>query len=150
MKKNYVKPYMENEMFVANEYVAACAVASFICNIPDSIVAYETNGVKGFQYWAYTDENGVEVAADNIIREDADGCGTTVNLIPAEYTSVAPGYVVERSKINYTTLAPLDEIGGNEYINSIATVVDIYSVDGDPNSPHVHVNGATGETRNVS
>lgn len=48
MKREYVKPVMQGEAFVANEYVAACYKIN--CNVPGSGSLWaETNGQEGLQ-----------------------------------------------------------------------------------------------------
>lgn len=47
MRKEYVKPMMQSEEFVANEYVAACW--SISCNVPEGTGYYEKNGQPGYQ-----------------------------------------------------------------------------------------------------
>ncbi len=50
MKKSYVKPVMESEAFVANEYVGACWKVTCTIEEHGSIIVTEepTNGVNGF------------------------------------------------------------------------------------------------------
>ena len=52
MRREYVKPVMQSEEFVANEYVAACWTIH--CNVPYGTGYLEANGEKGLQ----TGENG--------------------------------------------------------------------------------------------
>lgn len=47
MRREYVKPVMQSEEFVANEYVAACWKMK--CNVPYGFGYYEKNGVTGYQ-----------------------------------------------------------------------------------------------------
>lgn len=47
MRREYVKPVMQSEEFVANEYVAACWKMK--CNVPYGFGYYELNGVDGYQ-----------------------------------------------------------------------------------------------------
>ena len=47
MKKTYVRPVMEAEIFAANESVAACWTIA--CNVPYGIGYKEINGVTGYQ-----------------------------------------------------------------------------------------------------
>lgn len=49
MKKQYVKPSMVGERFVANEFCSSCGatgekVYKFVCNAPDGVVYYKNNG----------------------------------------------------------------------------------------------------------
>lgn len=47
MRKEYVKPSITSEEFVANEYIAACW--NIRCNVPYGYGYYETNGKPGYQ-----------------------------------------------------------------------------------------------------
>ena len=47
MKKEYVQPIIEEEKFVANEYIAACW--SIACNFPYGYGYFEKNGIPGYQ-----------------------------------------------------------------------------------------------------
>ena len=47
MKKKYVRPTMESETFITDEYIAACW--SVACNVPYGIGYIEQNGVDGYQ-----------------------------------------------------------------------------------------------------
>lgn len=47
MKKEYIKPIIEGEEFIANEYVAACWTVW--CNVPYGYAYFEKNGVEGYQ-----------------------------------------------------------------------------------------------------
>lgn len=51
MKKKYVRPAMESETFITDEYIAACWTVW--CNVPSGIGYIEKNGRKGYQ--AYED-----------------------------------------------------------------------------------------------
>ncbi len=61
MRREYVKPVMQSEEFVANEYVAACWKMN--CNVPYGFGYYEKNNVKGYQR-----------GKDQYIAGDAKGC----------------------------------------------------------------------------
>ena len=62
--KKYMKPLMEGQMFVANEFVSACY--SISCNVP-----------YGFGYIEQNNEPGYQDNEDKYIDGGADGCGTT-------------------------------------------------------------------------
>lgn len=62
MRREYVKPVMQSEEFVANEYVAACWKMK--CNVPYGFGYYELNGEEGYQ------KDG-----DKYIAGGAAGCG---------------------------------------------------------------------------
>lgn len=47
MKKEYVRPMMESETFITDEYIAACWTVW--CNVPDGTGYYEKNGEPGYQ-----------------------------------------------------------------------------------------------------
>lgn len=71
MKKAYVKPSMESEMFVPNTYIAACEILStwrVKCNVPAGIGYYETNGIPGYQRGSWKEEGDEEIASGK-------GCG---------------------------------------------------------------------------
>lgn len=67
MKREYVKPVMMGEAFVANEYVASCW--SVNCNVPSGVGYYEKNGKPGYQIPSFWDQG------DKIIARGS-GCGT--------------------------------------------------------------------------
>lgn len=62
MKKEYVKPSISGEEFVANEYIAACW--SIKCNVPWGFGYFERNGKSGYQ------------KGDIFIAGPGAGCGT--------------------------------------------------------------------------
>lgn len=88
--KSYVKPMMEGEVFVANEYVSACWWVD--CNINYGDVYLETNGQDGLQ------KNGLN--RDTLIGSRVSGCGTIHNGVTEEPT--ANGYWVERGLLGTT------------------------------------------------
>lgn len=47
MRKEYVKPSITSEEFVANEYIAACW--NIKCNVPYGYGYIEKNGISGYQ-----------------------------------------------------------------------------------------------------
>lgn len=50
MKKAYVKPSMESEAFLPQDYIAACYIVN--CNVPSFKELWlETNGQAGLQTW---------------------------------------------------------------------------------------------------
>lgn len=53
--KKYVKPTMNGEMFVANEYVGACYVIN--CNVPDA-VDWSGFWPEGLDVYLYSESNG--------------------------------------------------------------------------------------------
>lgn len=61
MRKEYVKPSITSEEFVANEYIAACWNIS--CNVPSGYGYIEKNGIPGYQ------------SGDRFVAE-GHGCGT--------------------------------------------------------------------------
>lgn len=65
MKKEYVKPAMESETFITDEYVAACWTVW--CNVPWGYGYYEKNGRPGYQ----------EDSEDEFIAGPGSGCGTS-------------------------------------------------------------------------
>lgn len=65
MRKEYVKPSITSEEFVANEYIAACW--NIKCNVPYGYGYIEKNGIPGYQSGLW---NG-----DPFIVEGR-GCGT--------------------------------------------------------------------------
>lgn len=68
MKKQYVKPVLYSEEFVANEYIAACW--SIKCNVPSGVGYIETNGIDGYQEGSYLQPGDDFIASGS-------GCGTT-------------------------------------------------------------------------
>lgn len=72
MKKAYVKPSMESEVFLPNTYIAACEILStwrVKCNVPSGIGYYETNGIPGYQEGNWREEGDEYIASGS-------GCGT--------------------------------------------------------------------------
>ena len=55
MKKSYVKPVMESEAFVANEYVGACHYVK--CKNCDSGFVYKTDPLDDFNLYAFSEDN---------------------------------------------------------------------------------------------
>lgn len=86
--KKYVKPMMDSEIFVANEYVSACYVGS--CNI-DGEVYLDTNnnGVydKGTDQYKYTND----ACKDGFTIRGVDSAPGANAFVVGEHT-VYPGY----------------------------------------------------------
>ena len=87
----YVKPMMDSEVFVANEYVSACWWVD--CNIDFGDVYLETNGEEGLQTSGRN--------SDTKIGSRVTGCGRIHNGVTEEPT--ANGYWVERGFFGGTT-----------------------------------------------
>ena len=83
--KTYIKPMMESEYFVANQYISACWWVD--CNIEYGDVYLETNGKAGLQMTGYNH--------DKQIGRDVTGCGRIHNGVTEEPT--ANGYWVEKT-----------------------------------------------------
>ena len=79
--KKYVKPIMDSEVFVSNDYIAACWKIK--CNVPKGTGYYETNGIDGYQDTGYHKVNGQWqwVKGDDFIASGT-GCGTWHNGVP--------------------------------------------------------------------
>lgn len=86
MKREYVKPVMMGEAFVANEYVASCYRIN--CNVPGwgSLWA-ETNGISGLQK---TGKN-----RDTQLVSGASACNKWHNGVIQDNDPVANGYWVQ-------------------------------------------------------
>ena len=134
--KKYVKPTMNGEMFVANEYVGACFVVE--CNVPggtDYEYLYsETNGEAGLQTTA---NNGVEADKLLLKKLNISGCGGAHIGVIHNGSSTLPynGYWVYEKYLgwgNYETIT-LDvywweeKLGSNYDYHATATPETAYS-----------------------
>lgn len=73
MKMRWEEPKIEVQMFMPNEYVAACYNIS--CNVPSGVGYYETNDEPGYQ------RGGLGTRGDELIASGT-GCGTTHYGVP--------------------------------------------------------------------
>lgn len=74
MKREYVAPNMQIEVFEASESIAACWKIK--CNVPKGVGYKETNGVPGYQDFRWFNiKTGKWVEPDEYIAS-GDGCGT--------------------------------------------------------------------------
>ena len=76
MRKEYVKPVMESEEFVSNEYVAACW--TIICTNSLSCGVAEVKTAGDSKPKGYEESNGVEIYAGDI--GNSIGCKTQDDL----------------------------------------------------------------------
>lgn len=85
MKREYVKPVIESEEFVANEYVAACWVVECNQHGKKIIYNYPSSAIDGDGYfrflnqWYYSGKIEDNIGEDNILN--------LVNLHPVSITS---------------------------------------------------------------
>lgn len=76
MRKEYVKPVMESEEFVSNEYVAACW--TIICTNSPSCGVAEVKTAGDSKPKGYGESNGVEIYTGDI--GNSIGCKTQDDL----------------------------------------------------------------------
>lgn len=91
MKKEYVRPVMVAEEFLANEYVAACS-ATFNCNVDISGTLYkETNDVEDLQRTGgFSFTEGV-YRSDTRVTSSYKSCSNDISINKS--TTIADGYV---------------------------------------------------------
>ena len=87
--KKYIKPVMEGELFVANEYIGACGDHEYRikCDVPGTGSLYkESNGIDGLQrerQWVQTGTHwwqGYFKEADEFL-DYGEACGTWHNAV---------------------------------------------------------------------
>ncbi len=87
-KKSYVKPNLQYETFIPQNYVAACY--SISCNVPTGTGYYETNNIPGYQNSTIAahcgcDEKDLENFYGITIRHQSSAnCPNWVNAVSAD------------------------------------------------------------------
>lgn len=93
--KKYVKPTMNGEMFVSNEYVSACWIIS--CNAPSGTLWRETNGLDGLQT-SYTLVGGKYIGKDQNIGSFGPNPSKIHRVNDNGYDGgIFSGYIVNKS-----------------------------------------------------
>ena len=85
MKREYVKPVMESEVFVANEYVAACTgEMEYICVTHPGLIG---NSIPSELYYHYIQTYDINEEDAKSHRIDADGYAGGVTVLDIEKVS---------------------------------------------------------------
>ena len=124
MKKAYVKPSMESEAFVPQDYIAACYIIN--CNVGSfSELWLETNGQSGLQIRGYESDTKV------LDSYGITGChkwhkGVTKN-------PEANAYITGNNGHNPRSVFAWQEDLGSTY-DWHATLMDLYEWESNPNA----------------
>lgn len=97
MKRTYIKPFMESEEFVTNEYVAACWMTKCVDSITGGICDYNDNPLR------FKGSDDEKEAANNFISANGNSGALHQGQCNDDNVQHGPWYSYESTDLYYHT-----------------------------------------------